>query len=358
MTSFYEGKKVLVTGGASFIGSHLTEALVKLGAIVTVVDNLSSGKLSNIEHLINKNPQWAYRSHLHTPGKIIFIEDDLREALDDEQVRMTIADTVIKEKDIVFHLAAQHGGRGYVDMKQGPCANNLLLDGLVFDACRRHNVKVVYASSGCVYPNHIQTDVFQQLYLTEDMVGPPYDADNMYGWAKLMAEMTLKAYHKDYGLKSANCRYFTVYGPRGKEDHAVMAMIGRAFLKKDPFEVWGDGTQVRNWTYVDDIVEGTLLAGEKIDDGTAVNLGTTERTNVVTAAQYVMKCLSHKAEIKLRPDMPSGPVNRIADNTLAKKLLGWEPKVMFKEGVARTINWYVKNRNVEELIGKFDSLLI
>ena len=86
------------------------------------------------------------------------------------------------------------------------------------------------------------------------MVGPPYDADNMYGWAKLMAEMTLQAYHRDFGLKSASCRFFTVYGERGVENHAVIAMIARAFVRQDPFEVWGDGTQIRNWTYVGDIV--------------------------------------------------------------------------------------------------------
>src|SRR5205814_787794 len=98
--------------------------------------------------------------------------------------------------------------------------------------------KFVFASSGCVYPNFIQQDVSKELYLTEDMVGPPFDADNMYGWAKLMTEMTLKAYHKDYGMKSASCRFFTVYGERGVENHAVIAMIARAFIGQNPFEVW------------------------------------------------------------------------------------------------------------------------
>ena len=102
--------------------------------------------------------------------------------------------------DVVFHLAADHGGRGYVDLHQVACATNLALDGLVFHACRKAGVeKVVYASSGCVYPNHLQTDSSQILYLTEDMVGPPYDADNLYGWAKLMAEMTLRAYYDETG---------------------------------------------------------------------------------------------------------------------------------------------------------------
>src|SRR4029077_8396539 len=185
---------------------------------------------------------------------------------------------------VVFLLAADHGGRGYVDLHQAACAVNLMLDGLVFRACHHAKVdKVVYASSGCVYPNYIQTDPGKILYLTEDMVGPPYDADNMYGWAKLMGEMTLQSYCKDYGMKSASCRYFTVYGERGHENHAVIAMIARAFVKQDPFVVWGTGEQIRNWTYVGDIVEGTIRAAEVIDDGTAINLGTMERTRVIDA---------------------------------------------------------------------------
>src|SRR5207249_1231168 len=101
---------------------------------------------------------------------------------------------------LVDALAADHGGRGYVDLHQAACAANMALGGMVFQACRRARVdKVVFASSGCVYPNHLQTDPGQLLYLTEDMVGPPYDADNMYGWAKLMGEMTLRTYGRDWG---------------------------------------------------------------------------------------------------------------------------------------------------------------
>jgi nucleoside-diphosphate-sugar epimerase len=248
--------------------------------------------------------------------------------------------------DTVFHLAADHGGRGYVDLHQAACASNLALDGMLFLACKNAGVgKVVFASSGCVYPNELQQDPSEMLYLTEEMVGPPYDADNMYGWAKLMGELTLRAYARDWGLKSASCRYFTVYGERGKEDHAVIAMIARAFVKQDPFEVWGTGEQIRNWTYVGDIVEGTILAGEKIDDGTAINLGTMERTRVIDAAREVLNYTEHRAEIRLRPDMPTGPINRVADNSLAKKLLGWEPQMKFMDGLHRTIDWYFATKD-------------
>lgn len=334
---YWTDHKVLVTGGTSFIGSHLVEVLVARGAIVRVIDNLSSGKLSSIQALVDQ-------------GAVEFVEGDLLD--------QGIARGAVEGVRTVFHLAADHGGRGYVDLHQAACAGNLALDGMLFRACRDAGVeKVVYASSGCVYPNYKQNDPKELIYLTEDMVGPPYDADNMYGWAKLMAELTLGAYCREWKMKAASCRYFTVYGERGKEDHAVIAMTARAFVKQDPFVVWGTGEQIRNWTYVGDIVEGTILAAEKIDDGTAVNLGTMERTRVIDAAREVLRYTGHGATIQLRPDMPTGPYNRVADNSLAKRLLGWEPKMKFMDGLHRTIDWYFRTRRRQEVEQRLELML-
>src|SRR3989338_2977584 len=253
----WKNKKVLVTGGASFIGSNLVDALISRGASVRVVDDLTSGIFKNI------------KGHIEAK-RIEFIQGDIRDS--------EIVKNLFNDIQIIFHLAADHGGSGYVDLHQAGPASNLFLDGFVFwHAIKNKIEKVIFASSGCVYPSYLQNDTSKELFLTEDLIKPPYDADNMYGWAKLMGELTLRAYYKEYGLKSASCRFFTVYGPRGLENHALIAMIARAFIKQDPFEVWGDGNQIRNWTYIDDIVEGTILAAEKIDDGTAVNLGTMER---------------------------------------------------------------------------------
>lgn len=321
--------KVLVTGGASFIGSHLVDSLLERGAVVRVVDNLSSGTLDNLrEHLDNQ--------------RIEFYQEDLRD--------LGTALRFMQGVEVVFHLAADHGGRGYVDLHQAACASNLLLDGSVFMAARNAGVgKIVFASSGCVYPNYLQTNPDEMLYLTEDLVKPPYDADNMYGWAKLMGELTLQAYHQQYGIKTASCRYFTVYGPRGKENHAVIAMIARAFVKENPFAVWGTGEQIRNWTYISDIVAGTIRAAEVIDDGTPVNLGTMERIRVLDAVQEVMRYTGYQAPIKLLPDMPTGPLNRVADNTRAKELLGWEPKMKFIDGLHKTIDWYFASKSTEQV---------
>jgi nucleoside-diphosphate-sugar epimerase len=333
----WTNKKVLVTGGTSFIGSHLVDALIERGAKVHVVDDLTSGRRSNLEN------------HLKS-GRVSLVEADLREP--------GVTRAAMKGIQVVFHLAADHGGRGYVDLHQAGPASNLFLDGLVFwEAVKAGVEKVVYASSGCVYPNYMQTDPKKEIYLREEDVKPPHDADNMYGWAKLMAEMTLQSYHREHKLGAASCRYFTVYGPRGVENHAVIAMIARAFVRQDPFEVWGDGTQIRNWTYVEDIVSGTILAAEKINDGTAVNLGTMERVTVLDAVNMVTERAGYKPQIRLRRDMPTGPINRVADNRLAKKLLGWEPKTPFREGLRKTMDWYFASKQKEEVREVLESML-
>jgi nucleoside-diphosphate-sugar epimerase len=318
----WDGRRVLVTGGASFIGSHLVDALVERGAQVRVVDDLSSGVRENLA------------PHLAS-GRVELVEADLRRALD-----------AVAGQGVVFHLAAAHGGRGYVDLHQAECATNLALDGALFLACRDAGVeKIVYASSGCVYPNFRQTDPGAIAYLREDMVGPPYDADNLYGWAKLMGELTLRAWCAEWGMRAASCRYFTVYGSRGHENHAVLAMIARGFVRQDPFQVWGTGQQIRNWTHVSDIVSGTLLAAERIDDGTAVNLGTMERTRVADAVAQVTRFFGYDPKLEFLPGMPTGPLNRVADNALARELLGWEPRVRFADGLADTAAWYAASHD-------------
>jgi nucleoside-diphosphate-sugar epimerase len=330
--------RILVTGGASFIGSHLVDLLIDQGARhVYVVDDLSSGRVENI------------RRHMSS-GAVRFERADLLEP--------SVAERVTKEIDVVFHLAAIHGGRGYVDLHQAACAQNLTLDGLLIAAAHRSGVqKFVYASSGCIYPNYIQQDPDEELYLTEELAGPPYDADNLYGWAKLMGEMTLQAYYRDYGMKSASCRLFTVYGERGVENHAVIAMIARAFIGQDPFEVWGDGTQIRNWTYVRDIVNGLVLAAELIDDGTAVNLGTTERTRVIDAVHQILEYAGRQPKIKFLKDMPVGPRNRVASNERAKRLLNWQPTVSFVDGVRKTADWYFASKDPERVRAYLNRLL-
>ncbi len=335
--TFWSGKTALVTGGCSFIGSHLVDALVARGAKVRIVDDLSSGTRENVQHHLDNGAVELRSEDLLAPG---------------------VAKRAVEGMEHVFHLAANHGGRGYIDLHQAACATNLALDGLMIRAAHQGGVqKFTFASSGCVYPEHLQHDPSEILYLTEDLVRPPYSADNLYGWAKLMCELTLRAYHQDYGFKCASLRYFTAYGERCLENHAVIAMIARAFVQQDPFIVWGTGEQIRNWTYVSDIVEGTILAAEKIDDGTAVNLGTMERTRVIDAARMILERTGVKSTLLPDPTKPTGPYNRVCDNSLTQRLLGWSPKVSFSVGLDRTIKWYFEANEKAQVAGDLERLL-
>lgn len=333
----WSSKNVLVTGGCSFIGSHLVEALVERGARVRAADDLSSGIRENLDQVMPS-------------GKVEFQEVDL---LDPHAARKAV-----DGMDVVFHLAATHGGRGYISTHQAACSTNLALDSIMIREAHRAGVEhFTFASSGCVYPTSLQADPNEILYLTEDLVKPPFEADDLYGWAKLMAELSLKAYHEEHGMKCASVRYFTAYGERCPTNHAVIAMIGRAFLGQDPFIVWGTGEQIRNWTYVSDIVRGTILAAERIEDGTAVNLGTMERTSVMQCAKMVLERTGHDVPIEPDTTKPTGPYNRVCDNTLAKDLMGWEPEVPFAKGLQKSIDWYFSHHDRDDVAADFEDSL-
>ena len=339
---FFKNKKVLVTGGCCFIGSFLVESLLADGAHVTVVDDLSSGKLENLSAV---------------EGQIQFVMGDLRDA--------NIARDITKNKDIVFHLANIHGGRGFIETHPGEISQNFLIDGNVFYYSHLNNVdRVVYTSSACAYPTNLQEDgPDQQRYLSEEMADPFTKgaalADGEYGWAKFMGEMALKGYHKQYGTKGVSCRLFTVYGPRENESHAIIAFIAKAMIQQNPYEVWGSGQQDRNFTYVSDIVEGLKLACENITDCRSINIGTSEITKIADAVQTVCDIMGYKPANGFFFDRskPEGVHARAADTTNQKLWLGWQPIVSFKEGITKTIEWYQANRTADELRENFERKL-
>jgi nucleoside-diphosphate-sugar epimerase len=185
--------------------------------------------------------------------------------------------------------------------------------------------------------------VSQKLYLTEDMVGPPYDADNMYGWAKLMAEMTLRAYYKDYGMKSANCRYFTVYGPRGKEDHAVMAMIGRGFLSKNPFEVWGDGTPLREFIFSKDVANIVDLLLEKYEGTDPVIISNSTEYTIKQVVDLIVEHLGFDGEVKWLTDKPNGQYRKPSSNKKLLSIIGEYNFTTLEIGLKESIDWFILN---------------
>jgi UDP-glucose 4-epimerase len=339
--SFWKGKSVLVTGGASFIGSHLVDKLVVLGARVRVADDLSSGKLDNLEQSLRG---------------VEFLQGDLRDR--------PFTKKAVSGVEVLFHLAASHGGRGFIDTHPADCASNLVLDGIVFEAaCRAGVGQVCFASSACVYPVGYQEKSADGLvYLREEWADPfrpeGARADGEYGWAKLMGEMALGAYWKQYGLKSACCRLSTAYGERENETHAVIALIAKAFVRMDPYEIWGDGQQDRNFTYVGDIVDGMMRAAERIHDASAVNLGTAEHIKIIEAVKMIFAQTDFEPRsLKFDASRPVGVYSRAADLTRARRLLDWEPSTTFEEGLRRTIRWYYANRTVGEVAARMGTLL-
>ncbi len=335
--------KVLVTGGASFIGSHLVDRLVAAGARVRVADDLSSGTLANLDESIDR---------------VEFKLGDLRDR--------EFAKEALAKQEVVFHLAAAHGGRGFIDTHPADCASNLVLDGTVFDECLRAGVdRVCFASSACVYPVELQERPIdgKTILLREEWADPfvagAAAADGEYGWAKLMGEMSLKAYWKQHGLKSVCCRLFTAYGERENETHAVIALIAKAFVEMEPYEIWGDGQQDRNFTYVGDIVEGMMRAAHAIEDASAVNLGTAEHVKIIDAARGIFAETGFTpSEIAFDTTKPVGVFSRAADLTRSRALLaGWEPRTTFEQGIGPTVRWYYENRDRDEVAAKLGLLL-
>jgi UDP-glucose 4-epimerase len=335
----WDDKAVLVTGGASFISSHLVDRLVDLNAQVRIADDFSSGTLQNLE-----------RSQDH----IEILRGDLRD--------VSFADQALRDMSVVFHLAAAHGGRAYIETHPADCASNMALDSTVFWRASENNVdKVVFASSACVYPSTLQEEG-PITYLKEDMVDTftcgKACADEEYGWAKLMGEMTLKAYHEQYGLKGASCRIFTAYGPRENETHAVIALIARAFIRQDPFVIWGSGAQTRNFTYVSDVVDGLIRAAEKIDDASAVNVGQDRLWTINEVIESIFsRCEWHPYDVYRDINKPVGVFNRVADLTRTQRILGWKPSVDLREGLKRTIGWYFKTHNPNDVRRDYERLI-
>lgn len=332
-TQFWTKKNVLVTGGASFIGSHLVDKLVLLGANVSVVDDLSTGKMENLSDSRNK---------------IKFINADL------EYITKSEINKIFRDNEIVFHLAADHGGRGYITSHPADVCSSFAVDHHVFEACADTNIeRIVFSSSACVYPTDLQKEVGSDYKLKESDSDPNnldgyLSADIEYGWAKLMSEVQMNSFKKQYGLKGCPVRFVTAYGPRENETHAIIALIYKAVEKMDPYEIWGDGQQERDFTYVEDIVDGTILCAEKVSDMTPINLGTGKRYKMIDVAQKIFKILDWKPrQISFNTQKPTGAISRALDNSRAKELLRWQPKYTLEEGLKKTIDWYVQHHKIE-----------
>jgi len=345
--SYWKDRRVIVTGGASFIGSHLVELLLNLGSYVYVIDNFSSGFMENLKNVQNNS-------------RLQIIKLDLE--YDDFS---RIADVFKKsEADILFHLAAVHGGRGYISTHPFDVTSILAIDHRTYEAALNAGIeKVVYASSACVYPPSYQRHGSGIDKLSEDLVDIKdltkfFSADEEYGFSKLMGEIQLRALHKQYGVKCGIARFVTVYGPRENETHAIIALIYKALNRQDPFEIWGSGQQSRDFTFVYDIVRGFVMIAEKINDCTPINLGTGKKYKIIEVANMIFDLIGWRpSRIKTDPSKPVGVEERALDISRAKSLLGWEPLYDLRDGLKITIEWYKKERS-HMITGKVDERVL
>jgi UDP-glucose 4-epimerase len=225
--------------------------------------------------------------------------------------------------------------------------NNLSLDHIVMSAAVGGGAeKLVYASSACVYPTYLQDSESGRGLLEErdanfDEPGRAF-ADGEYGWAKLVGELQLNAFVKQFGIAGVACRIFTAYGERENETHAVIALIAKALAELDPFPIWGSGEQTRNFTYVADTAMGLALSGACIERGfVPINLGSAEHHRILDLCPEIFRALDWcPLEIQRELDRPVGVKSRAASQERCRELLEWTPGVSLSVGIDRTVAWY------------------
>lgn len=316
---FWEGKKVLVTGGAGFIGSNLVDKLIDLGSQVRVADNLERGNLNNLQSCIKK---------------IEFIKTDLTQYKNCEKA--------VKDMDIVMHLAARVGGIIFnISHPATMYKRNILLNTLVLEAAKNEGVgRYLCTSSACVYPRYCTIPTPE----TEGFKDEPEPTNRGYGWAKRMAELQAQFYKEEYGMKIAIVRPYNAYESKDifdlKEAHVIPALIKKVFDTKGKITVLGNGEQTRAFVYVTDIVNGMILVTEKYAVADPVNIGTEEEIKIKDLANLIVKLSGKKIEIVFDISKPAGQPRRNADISKAKKVVGYEPKINLEEGIKRTIDWY------------------
>lgn len=310
------GKRVLVTGGAGFIGSHLVDRLIEKGSRVTVIDNFDDfyeGKEGNIE------------AHLKD-GNYRLIRGDILDY--DLVLRAT------KGVDAIFHEAAQAGIR-YCNLNPVK-AHRVNVEGTlnVMMACKENAVKrVVYASSSSIFGNPRYVPIDEAC---------PTNPNSPYGATKLAGEHYCSVFHEVYGLPVVCLRYFSVYGPRGRPDQVIYSM-GRSMMRGESPIIYGDGSQRRDFTYVSDVVGATILAAEiESIDGEVFNIGYGRDFSIKELFDLTAKALQDKA-VDIAPryvERYRGDFQRtLADNSKARKKLGWKPSVNLEEGLREYMRW-------------------
>lgn len=320
-----------MTGGAGFIGSNLVDLLLADGHEVRVIDDLSTGRRSNIAHL---------------EGSIEFHEASI---LDTELVSRLVEGT-----DLVFHLAAAVGVRNIIDEPLRSIQTNVDGSESVFEACVRHDSRVLLASTSEIYGKAAKFPTGEN---DDRIIGPTHIARWSYSTAKALDEHLAFAYAAEKGMRMSIVRYFNTYGPRLHENGygSVVASMTAQALAGEPIVVHGDGMQTRCFGFVGDTIRGTYLAGT-LDAalGEAFNIGNPVEITINELAARIRDAAGSSSEIShITYDEAYGPgfedtMRRVPDVGKALEMLGWSPRVTLDEGLSVTVDWWRDNNESPE----------
>ncbi|MFQ5676567.1 MAG: UDP-glucuronic acid decarboxylase family protein [bacterium] len=304
-------KRTLVTGGAGFLGSHICERLLKNGHEVIVMDNLSTGAVTNIEHLQHEN----FKFIRHDVTEYIYCAGPI---------------------DYVIHFASPASPKDYLELPIQTLKVGALGTHKALGLAKEKKATFLLASTSEVYGDPQIHPQQEDYWGHVNPVGPR----GVYDEAKRYAEAITMAYHRVHGLDTKIVRIFNTYGPRMRpnDGRAIPAFIPQA-LKNEPITIFGDGSQTRSFCYVDDLIEGIcrLLVSEHHEP---VNIGNPNEMTINELAESIIKVTGSKSKIAYEPLPVDDPKVRQPNIDKAKNILDWEPKVRLEEGLHQTVEWF------------------
>jgi UDP-glucuronate decarboxylase len=312
----FAGKKILVSGGAGFIGSWLCDVLMEMEAEVTVVDDFSTGRLTNIDHLTD-NPKF-------------------------ELVERDVSSFQSQSKfDFIFHLAAHASPEEYqlhpIETLRA-CSSG---SSNMAELARKNDAVLLFASTSEVYGDAEIVPTPESYWGKVNPIGPR----SCYDEGKRFSEALLVAYHKQYGLDVRIPRIFNSYGPRLREDGFYARALSRFVMQAmegSPITIFGDGMQTRSFCYVRDTVKGLLLLTTASNaKGEVVNVGQSHEITILELAKRINESMKSKSRLAFKPLPKDDPRRRCPDTKKIERLLNWKPEVPLQEGLERTIAWFL-----------------